>query len=67
MFYRKNIGGGQQLARVVAGAAIAGAAYTWLTSAWAMVGVASGLGFALTGLVGFCPMCAMAGIRRQER
>ncbi len=65
--YRKNIGGVQQMARIVLGLAAAGAAAAWMLSPWSYGGIAAGLMFAATGVVGFCPMCAMAGIGRARR
>ncbi|MDF0495305.1 YgaP family membrane protein [Bradyrhizobium yuanmingense] len=61
-FYRKNIGGLHQAVRVVLGIAVAAAAFVYLAGATAWLVALGGAGFALTGLVGYCPMCAMAGI-----
>jgi hypothetical protein len=61
-FYRKNIGGLQQALRIAAGLAVVVAAFVYLTGAAAGLVALAGAGFALTGLVGYCPMCAMAGI-----
>ncbi|MCP3469416.1 DUF2892 domain-containing protein [Bradyrhizobium sp. CCGUVB1N3] len=63
-FYRKNIGGLHQAMRVALGGAVAIAAFVYLSGAVAWLVAVSGVGFALTGLVGYCPMCAMAGIGR---
>ena len=63
-FYRKNIGGLHQAVRVAAGIAAAVAALVYLGGAVAWLVVLGGAGFALTGLVGSCPMCALAGIGR---
>ena len=65
-FYRKNIGGLQQTARVVLGVAMAGGALVYLAGAMAWLVALGGAGFALTGLVGYCPMCAAAGIGRGD-
>lgn len=64
-FYRKNIGGLQQAARIVAGAAVAVLAFNYLVGPVAWLAAASGLGFALTGLFGYCPMCAVTGLDRK--
>ncbi|TPQ30876.1 DUF2892 domain-containing protein [Bradyrhizobium guangdongense] len=61
-FYRKNIGSRQQMMRLALGVAVAIAAFVYLSGFAAWLVAASGLGFALTGLVGYCPMCAVAGI-----
>ncbi|MGY8631392.1 DUF2892 domain-containing protein [Bradyrhizobium sp. 14AA] len=63
-FYRKNIGGLHQALRVVLGIAAAIAAFVYLGGAAAWLVALGGAGFALTGLVGYCPMCAVAGIGR---
>ncbi|WP_441256835.1 YgaP family membrane protein [Bradyrhizobium sp. 482_C4_N1_8] len=44
--------------------AVAIAAFVFLTGVAAWLVALGGAGFALTGLVGYCPMCAMAGIGR---
>ncbi|MEY9360329.1 hypothetical protein ABH994_003050 [Bradyrhizobium yuanmingense] len=61
-FYRKNIGGLHQAVRVVLGIAVAVVGVVYLAGATAWLVALGGAGFALTGLVGYCPMCAMAGI-----
>ncbi|MBR0857542.1 YgaP family membrane protein [Bradyrhizobium liaoningense] len=60
--YRKNIGGLHQAVRIALGVAAAVAALVYLAGATAWLVALGGAGFALTGLVGYCPMCAMAGI-----
>ncbi|MBR0706068.1 YgaP family membrane protein [Bradyrhizobium liaoningense] len=65
-FYRKNIGSLHQAVRIAAGGAVAGAALVYLAGATAWLVALGGAGFALTGLVGYCPMCAMAGIGRGD-
>lgn len=63
-FYRKNIGGLHQAVRIALGVAVVVAAFVYLAGATAWLVALGGVGFALTGLVGYCPMCAMAGIGR---
>lgn len=63
-FYRKNIGGLHQVVRIALGVAVVAAAFIYLAGATAWLVALGGAGFALTGLVGYCPMCAMAGIGR---
>lgn len=63
-FYRKNIGGLHQVVRIALGVAVVAAAFIYLSGATAWLVALGGAGFALTGLVGYCPMCAMAGIGR---
>ncbi len=65
-FYRKNIGGLQQMARVAMGLGGATAAAIWLSAPTSFMGIAAGVAFALTGFVGYCPMCAIAGVGRPQ-
>lgn len=64
MFYAKNLPGWERALRIVMGlAALVYAAIGWGTAGFGLA-VAIGLMgamFALTGLFGFCPMCAMVG------
>jgi hypothetical protein len=65
-FYRKNIGGAQQIVRLVIGVGGAIGALIWLAAPLAYLGVVAGLAFAITGLVGYCPACAVAGINTRK-
>ena len=65
-FYRKNIGGAQQIVRLVLGVGAAVAAWLWLVAPLSYLGMAAGLAFAATGLVGYCPACAVAGINTRK-
>ena len=62
--YRKNIGAFQQVARIALGAATTVAGPLWLTGLPACAVVAAGSVFALTGVVGYCPACALIGMGR---
>lgn len=63
MFYlKRNLPGWERALRAMLGLSGAGAAFVLLPAgAKTWIVVASGLGFALTGLVGFCPACALVG------
>ena len=64
MFHKKNLPMWERIARVLAGAGIAGFGLLGLSGQ--PVGyllAASGVFTGLTGFVGFCPMCWMAGRR----
>jgi len=64
MFYRKNLYTWEQLLRVAVGLAVI--VYGLIAMPGSLVGyglTAVGVVFALTGVFGFCPMCAMAGRR----
>jgi hypothetical protein len=67
MFYAKNMPGWERIARVSAAAGLI---------AWGLLGLkglllgylvaGSGVVMALTGLMGYCPMCAMVGRKLKE-
>ncbi|GMO18969.1 MULTISPECIES: YgaP family membrane protein [unclassified Bradyrhizobium] len=61
-FYRKNIGGLHQMVRIASGVAVVVAAFVYLAGATAWLVALGGAGVALTGFIGYCPMCAIAGI-----
>lgn len=64
MIYRKNMGSKQRWARVIGGVLIVACALTQIgltPLGWALA--ASGVITALSGMLGFCPACAMAGRR----
>ena len=61
MFYPKNLPTWERLVRVLAAVAMGScAAYYWGTLV-GYVWAASGIMMALTSVVGFCPICALAG------
>lgn len=62
MFYAKNLPHWERVLRVLL--AVAATGYTvvnWSHSGWAVAAGLTAITLALTGLVGFCPMCALAG------
>lgn len=62
MFYVKNVPTWERILRVVMGVmALAFAAANWRGSGLAMAAGVMGAVLSMTGLVGFCPMCAMVG------
>jgi len=67
VFYVKNLPGWERILRVGGGGAVA--AYGLFafggTLGWALA--AGGAGLALSGAIGFCPMCALAGRRLAKR
>lgn len=67
MWYVKNVPGGERVARLLGGALSVGAAFTLLSGPWAWLAAAAAAGVAVTGLVGFCPMCAMVGRKLARR
>jgi hypothetical protein len=65
-FYRKNISSMHQVIRLVIGIAAVIASLVFLSGWPTLLVAAGGIGFALTGIVGYCPMCAMVGIDRRK-
>ena len=64
MFYVKNVPNWERVLRLIAGViALAFAAINWGTSSMAVGAGIMGAVLAMTGSVGFCPMCAMVGRR----
>jgi hypothetical protein len=62
MLYRKNVGSRESLVRVLAGALIVGCALARAgTTPLGLVLAGAGVVTALTGIVGWCPACALAG------
>lgn len=61
-FYHNNIGRTQQVLRIALGAAAAVLGLAYLSGPWSWLATASGIGLALTGFIGWCPACAVAGI-----
>ena len=68
MFYlKRNVPVVERGLRVVAGITCAGLAVAFARYPAGMwIGGAAGLMIAATGLVGYCPMCAMVGRRQVE-
>ena len=62
MWYRKNVGSRERLARLVAGALMVLCGLLWLQAApLGLVIAGAGVVTVLTGLVGYCPACALVG------
>lgn len=62
MFYTKNVPNWERVLRIVMG--LAGLGFAAMN--WGVSGLAVGVGLmgamlAMTGLIGFCPACAMVG------
>lgn len=66
MIYAKNVPNAERVLRVALGAAAAGAAVVLVggTTGWLLAAGAAGL--VVSGLVGFCPACAMVGRRLKD-
>jgi hypothetical protein len=64
--YRKNIRQWEQWSRVVAGLVMLAAALAVPSTAGKVLLAVSGVGLAVTGVVGWCPACAMVGRRLES-
>ena len=65
--YVKNVPPAERALRVVAGIAVAAVTMAALGGWVGALIAASALGIVVTGLVGFCPACAMVGRKLQPR
>jgi hypothetical protein len=63
MFYVKNVPAWERVVRVVVGAFVVALAVTVLKGLLAAVVAVSAVGIVVSGLVGFCPACALVGRR----
>ena len=66
-FYVKNVPGWERALRLLLGAAAAAFALYSFAGPMGWLLAASAAGIAVTGLVGFCPMCAMVGRRLENK
>jgi glucose-6-phosphate-specific signal transduction histidine kinase len=67
MFYAKNVPSWERVVRIAMGLiALAYAVMSW-GSPLAMGAGVMGAMLSMTGLVGFCPMCAMVGRKLDQR
>ena len=66
MFYRKNMGPKERVARLVVGGSMIAYAFVvaGIAAAWPIA--AGGAMVILTGTFGFCPACAVVGRRQAE-
>jgi len=67
LYLKRNVPGWERAARLAAGLAVAGLAIAFArTPLGTWLGIAGGAVFAVTGLIGYCPMCAMIGRKPTE-
>lgn len=68
MFYTKNVPNGERALRVIMGLMGVGfAAMNWGVSGLAVGAGIMGAMLAMTGLFGFCPMCALVGRKLDKK
>ncbi len=66
MIYAKNVPNAERVLRVVLGSAAAVAAVVLVNGSAGWLLAAGAAGLVVSGLVGFCPACAMAGRRLKD-
>jgi hypothetical protein len=62
-FFVKNVPNWERALRIIVALVVIMAGLAWLAPPWNWIVALSGIGFALTGVFGFCPACAMVGRR----
>ena len=67
MLYRKNVPGWERWTRVAAGVLMAVCGLYFLPGTMLGYLAATGVFIALTGFVGFCPMCYVVGRRLSQK
>lgn len=66
MFYVKNVPAWERIARVIVGIVVAVLSIAFWTGPVGIVVAIAALGIVVSGLVGFCPACALVGRRLQK-
>jgi Inner membrane protein YgaP-like, transmembrane domain len=68
MLYKKNVPGGERAVRILLGAMMMAAGIVWLRGSMLLyVLAAMGIMAAMTGFIGYCPMCSIAGRRLEQK
>jgi len=62
-FFVKNVPAWERVVRIIVATAAIAIGLIFLAQPWNWLVAASGAGFALSGIFGFCPACALAGRR----
>jgi hypothetical protein len=63
MFYVKNVPSGERIVRVVAGVAAVAIGLAGIGGTGGVLVAVAAAGIVVSGLIGFCPACAMVGRR----
>ncbi|MFZ6843270.1 YgaP family membrane protein [Undibacterium sp. RuTC16W] len=67
MLYVKNVPGWERVLRILAGVIAIAASIYFFDGKLALMLALSAAGMVMSGLFGFCPMCAMVGRRLDRR
>jgi len=65
--YVKNVPGWERAVRIIVALAVAIGGLAVVPAPWNWTLVAAGIGLGLSGVIGFCPACALVGRRLQQR
>lgn len=63
MFYVKNVPAWERVVRIALGVVVAVLALVWLKGVAGIAVAVAAAGVVVSGMVGFCPACAMVGRR----
>ena len=68
MLYKKNVPGGERAVRILLGAMMIAAGIMWVRGSMLLY-ILTGMGImaAVTGFIGYCPMCSIAGRKLGQR
>ncbi|MGF6636642.1 YgaP family membrane protein [Paraburkholderia sp. MM6662-R1] len=67
MFYVKNVPGWERVVRIILGIAGAVLSVIFWKGIIGVVGVVAAIGIVFSGVVGFCPACALVGRRLNKQ
>jgi hypothetical protein len=67
MFYAKNVPGWERIVRIILGVVVAVLSIMFLKGIIGILVAVSAIGIVFSGLVGFCPACAMLGRRLDKQ
>lgn len=62
-FFVKNVPTWERIVRIIVAITVIAIGLSFMAQPWNWFVAASGAGFALSGIFGFCPACALAGRR----
>jgi hypothetical protein len=66
-FFVKNVPNWERAVRILTAIVVVAFGLLVLASPWNWIVALGGIGFGFTGVIGFCPACAMVGRRLAKR
>jgi hypothetical protein len=67
MFYVKNVPAWERVVRIILGIVVAALALVHLKGVLGVIVAVAAVGIVVSGLVGFCPACALVGRRLDKQ